>query len=178
MERDLQTLITLARSGDEGAFSDLTERYKPLLESLSKSYAKKCTNEMYSEDDFVQEANLALYSAVCSYKDSDKVTFGLYAKVCIRNKLVSLLRASKKKLKKQDAPKNSFGEPMYKLLEKEGTERIEKKIRSVLSELEWSVFKLYIQRKPYAEIAEILGRSQKTVDNAIYRMKKKLKQFM
>ncbi|MBQ7969029.1 MAG: sigma-70 family RNA polymerase sigma factor [Clostridia bacterium] len=178
VDEKLQKLISLARAGDENSFSDLTELYKPLIESMGKTYAKKCTSELYSEEDFIQEATLGLYTAVRTYIDSDKVTFGLYAKVCIRNRLVSLLRSANKKVKKQETTKNDLGEPVHRLLEKENTNQIEKKIQSVLSDLEWSVFSLYIQKKSYIEIAEILGKSVKTVDNAVYRMKTKLKQLM
>lgn len=178
IDEKMQKLISLARSGDENSFSDLVDMYKPLTISMGKTYAKKCTSELYSEEDFIQEANLALYSAVRTYKTSDKITFGLYAKICIRNRLVSLLRSTNKKVKKQETPKNDLGEPVHRLLEKENANQIEKKIQSVLSDLEWSVFSLYIQKKSYVEIAEILGKSVKTVDNAIYRMKTKLKQLM
>ncbi|MBR5314482.1 MAG: sigma-70 family RNA polymerase sigma factor [Clostridia bacterium] len=178
IDEKLQKLISLAREGDENSFSDLAEIYKPLIESMGKSYAKKCTSELYSEEDFLQEASLALYSAVRTYENSDKVTFGLYAKICIRNKLVSLLRSANKKVKKQETPKNDLGEPVHRLLEKENANQIEKKIQAILSNLEWEVFNLYIQKKSYIEIAEILGKSVKTVDNAIYRMKTKLKQLM
>ena len=178
IDEKMQKLISLARSGDENSFSDLVDMYKPLTISMGKTYAKKCTSELYSEEDFIQEANLALYSEVRTYKTSDKITFGLYEKICIRNILVSLLRSKNKKVKKQETPKNDLGEPVHRLLEKENANQIEKKIQSVLSDLEWSVFSLYIQKKSYVEIAEILGKSVKTVDNAIYRMKTKLKQLM
>lgn len=172
------SLITLARSGDGNAFADLTVTYKPLIDSMSKTYAAKCGNSMYTEDDFVQEASLGFYSAVCTYKESEKVTFGLYAKICVRNRLVSLLRAAakkKKELLKKNEESERFVEPEYRFFENENAVKIEKELERVLSKLEWSVFSLYMENKSYKEIAEILGRSVKTVDNAIYRIKNKLK---
>ena len=100
MDNELLSLIGLARSGDGKAFADLTVKYKPLIESMGKRYAAKCSNLIYTEDDFIQEATLGFYSAVRTYRETDKVTFGLYAKVCVRNRLVSLLRSSGKKAKK------------------------------------------------------------------------------
>ncbi len=178
MDRDLFSLIALARSGDDKAFADLTIMYKPLIESMGKSYAHKCGNTIYTDDDFIQEASLGFYSAVRTYKGSEKVTFGLYAKVCIRNRLVSLLRASLKKPKKTKVIDREDTDILSGLLDKEGTKQIESRIEAVLSELEWSVFCLYVQKKSYAEIAQVLGRSVKTVDNAIYRIKKKLRAYM
>ena len=172
------SLIGLAGSGDEKAFADLTVRYKPLIESMGKKYAAKCSNLIYTEDDFIQEATLGFYSAVRTYKETDKVTFGLYAKVCVRNRLVSLLRSSAKKAKvseKTERESASGGDVLSGLLGREDVKEIESKIEAVLSKFEWSVFGLYIERRSYAEIAEALGVSVKSVDNAIYRIKTKIK---
>ena len=178
MDKDLVTLITLVRSGDEGAFADLTAQYKPLIESMAKMYYGKYVGELYSEEDFMQEANMAFYSAVRTYEEGNDVTFGLYAKICIRNRLVSQLRTGKKRSKKNIGTHKEYTEPSYRLLEKEDFKQFEQKIKDVLSEFEWLVFCLYIQKKSYAKIAEEVGKSEKSVDNAIYRIKKKLKELL
>ena len=64
------------------------------------------------------------------------------------------------------------------MLEKEDIVAAETRIKAVLSGLEWDVFRLYVQRKSYLEIAEALGRTEKSVDNAIYRIKNKLKRLI
>ena len=178
MDNDLKTLLTLARSGDENAFADLTEMYKPLILSMGKTYADKCGNLLYSTEDFVQEATLGFYSAVRSYNESDKVTFGLYAKVCVRNRLVSLLRSSAKKTKKPKPERREYSDLLTALLCKDDGVRMKNKIREELSSFEWQVFCLYIEKRSYAEMAEILGKPVKSVDNAIYRIKKKIKVLM
>ena len=178
MDREVSSLIALSRSGDENAFVDLAAKYKPLIESMGKNYAAKCGSILYTSDDFVQEANLAFYSAVMSYDPDSAVGFGYYAKICIRNRLVSLLRSSAKKSKKNSddgEKKNGYTEPVYGFLEREDTEQIEKKVEGVLSKFEWSVFLLYLQNKTYREIAESLGKTEKAVDNALVRAKRKLK---
>ena len=60
VSEELMSLITLAQAGDEGAFADLTVQYKPLLESSVKSYSKKYAGELYTEEDFFQEASPTL----------------------------------------------------------------------------------------------------------------------
>ena len=175
MGKELLSLIRFARSGSEEAFADLAMQYKPLTESMARLYYKKYSGELYTEEDFLQEAALGLYSAVCSYNESEEVTFGLYAKICVRNRLVSLLRSASKKTKKTSGRGVEYTEPSHRLLEKENLKQFEKKIEAVLSGLEWSVFCLYIQRKSYADMAKELGRTEKTIDNALYRIKKKLK---
>ncbi len=178
MDNNLLSLIELARSGDENSFADLTVMYKPLIESMGKSYAAKCDNVMFTEDDFVQEATLGFYSAVQTYKTSEKVTFGLYAKICVRNKLVSLLRTASKKTKIADKSgdrRKGYTDPVYSFFDEEVALHMEKRIKELLSDFEYSVFRLYIQNKSYKEISETLGRTVKTVDNALYRIKTKLK---
>ena len=178
MDNNLLSLIELARSGDENSFADLTVMYKPLIESSGKIYAAKCGNVLFTEDDFIQEATLGFYSAVQTYKPSDEVTFGLYAKICVRNRLVSLLRTASKKAKnteKGEEKRKGYTDPVYSFFDEDVASQMEKRIEELLSGFEYSVFRLYIQNKSYKEIAETLGRSVKTVDNALYRIKNKLK---
>ena len=178
MDKNLQSLISLARSGNEDAFSELAEIYTPLLQSMAGNYFEKNTSDALGYEDFLQEARLALFSAVGSFEDGKNVTFGLYAKICVRNRLVSLLRSSRKKVNKRDLKKDATDETVYKLLEKENADGIKTKIRALLSDFEWQVFELYIQKKSYEQMAEELGKSTKSVDNAIFRFKKKLKRLM
>ncbi|MBR5322157.1 MAG: sigma-70 family RNA polymerase sigma factor [Clostridia bacterium] len=178
MDDNILSLIELARSGDGNSFADLTVLFKPLIESMGKRYASKCGNVLFTEDDFMQEATWGFYSAVQTYKPTGSVTFGLYAKICVRNRLVSLLRTASKKLKvpKENAEKRKgYGDPAHSFLEGEDARRMEKKIEELLSVFEYSVFRLYMQNKSYKEIADSLGRSVKAVDNALYRIKTKLK---
>ena len=179
MNEELISLISRARDGDEGAFSDLTLQYRPLIESMAHSFYKKSDGELFLMDDVMQEATLAFYSAVCSYEVNSSVTFGLYAKVCIRNRLVSMLRsfyAKKKKIGHQ--VKTVSQDPVSRLLDKENSEQLDRMIGSVLSDFEMSVFRLYVQRKSYLEIANELGKNVKSVDNAIFRIKTKLKRLI
>lgn len=178
MENELKTLLTLAKSGDETAFADLAEKYKPLIVGMGKNYSDKCSNSMYSLEDFVQEATVGFYSAVQSYEESDKVTFGLYAKVCVRNRLVSLLRAAGKKVKPPKESGKNTADLSALLFGKEDSLRMQEKIRENLSPFEWKVFCLYIEKRSYAEMAEIVGKPIKSVDNALFRIKKKLRFFL
>lgn len=175
MENELTTLLTLARSGDEAAFADLAERYTPLIVSMGKTYSDKCSNSLYSLEDFVQEATVGFYSAVQSYEESDKVTFGLYAKVCVRNRLVSLLRLAGKKVKPPKESGKNTTDLSALLFGKEDGVRIREKIQETLSPFEWKVFCLYVEKHSYVEMAEILGKPIKSVDNALFRIKKKLR---
>ena len=118
---------------------------------------------------------MGFYSAVQRYEESDKVTFGLYAKVCVRNKLVSLLRTAGKKVKPPKENVKNTVDISALLFGKEDGLRIKEKICETLSPFEWKVFCLYIEKRSYVEMADILGKPVKSVDNALFRIKKKLR---
>ena len=75
MDNELLSLIGLAESGDEKAFADLTVRYKPLIESMGKRYAAKCSSLIYTEDDFIQEAYISFQRSVSKYNTDKNVLF-------------------------------------------------------------------------------------------------------
>ena len=64
------------------------------------------------------------------------------------------------------------------MIDREDLAAVEEKIGEVLSDLEWKVLELYLQGKSYQEIAEILGRQIKSIDNALQRVKTKLEMYI
>ena len=182
---NLSSVLDGIRHGDEGAFAALSEQYRPLAESMAARYAAKSDADdgFLTPDDFRQEAGLALYRAALSYNgEQTEVSFGLYAKICIRNALVSLLRrASKTKKAKTLAqttasPKGlSDEDPAFRLLTAEAKSSIVRQAREVLSPYELTIFEQYIAGKPPREIAKRVGHPVKSVNNAVYRIKAKLK---
>ena len=144
----------------------------------------------FDRDEFRQEAVIAFYDAVKSFDTEQKnVTFGLYAKICIKNRLVSLLRRIKAKTKKdpdvKSAKRSRSGEsdtaargssdPEKKLIQREKLTALAEAAEGILSKYEKSIFDIYIQGASYREIADKVGKSEKSIDNAIYRIKVKLK---
>ena len=162
-------LIKRAADGENESYSVLAKRYEPLIASL---VSRIKTNGGFSRDDLIQEAHIAFLSAVRSYKsENGGVTFGLYAKICIRNKLISCLRRSKKKAY---LPENGFSDekrPAGKELTKEFFE----KYGELLSAYERAALTGYLENKSYKEIASSLGKSEKSVDNALLRARNKIR---
>ena len=191
MENDLKILLEQIRSGEETSFAALTEQYRGMTESAVKRFAPSFgigeadADGMYGEDDLRQEAMVALYRAALSYDTEEKgkdVSFGLYAKICINNALISVLRKYKSEKKKREAAKNKSRSaaknnpgPFEMIVSREDAASLLEKIREQLSGLERQVFDYYIVGKSAGEIAERLGRSEKSVSNALYRMKVKVK---
>lgn len=191
MENDLKILLEQIRSGEETSFAALTEQYRGMTEAAVKRFAPSFgigeadADGMYGEDDLRQEAMVALYRAALSYDTAEKgkdVSFGLYAKICINNALISALRKYKSEKKKREAAKNKSRSaaknnpgPFEMIVSREDAASLLEKIREQLSGLERQVFDYYIVGKSAGEIAERLGRSEKSVSNALYRMKVKVK---
>ena len=170
-------LITAAKNGDEGAFSELCEKYKPLIENMTDRYLARLKAIIQDKDDLRQEATVALYRAVKTFDASqDKVSFGLYAKICIKNRMVSLIRRANKKSSpktvatRQDAGKR-IGDRVFDFSE------LQTVSERIMSKREAFVFSLYISGKTYKEISELLKVSEKSVDNSLFRAKSKIKRY-
>jgi len=189
MDNDVKKI----KSGDQSAFDNIARKYSPLIDSMYKRYYNISSKNGYmiDEDDLKQEAVIALYNAAMTFEDKknaddnaegNKITFGLYAKICIRNRLISLLRKYKNfELLSEDETTAETAEielsPEEQLIERESYELLIDQINRILTGYEKSVFELYVneKEKTYREIAVLLGRSEKSVDNAIYRIRAKLK---
>lgn len=177
MEKRLAKLIEDVKDGNHSAFSEICEDFTPLM----RSQVLKLFGDAPSEyDDRLQDAALALYDATVSFDlTQDKVTFGLYAKICIRNRLVSIKRKEKKNSKKA-ASYASLENQVQETGRGAARERLEdnEKVISELSSYEKSVLKLYLNGHSYREIGLALNKSEKSVDNALYRIKSKLKKLI
>jgi len=170
-------LITAAKNGDEGAFSELCEKYKPLIENMTDRYLTRLNAIIQDKDDLRQEATVAFYRAVTTFDMSqDKVSFGLYAKICIKNRMVSLIRRANKKSSPKTVASNKeegkrIGDRVFDFSELLSVSE------RVLSKREGLVFSLYIGGKTYKEISELLHVTEKSVDNALFRARSKIKKY-
>ena len=178
----VRELIVDFRAGDQKAFGELLEIYSPLIEASIAKYSG--VYESSAEvDDLRQEATVVFYNSVMTYElDQNEVEFGLFAKICIYNALVSFLRAMKRRSAEPVAeiPQNlitvqDFEDPSARMLEQERLKSLYAVIRKNLSELEYRVWQLYISGRSAAEIAALLSTDEKSVNNAIYRIRKKLR---
>ena len=169
------SLIVMIRAHNDLAFSELVERYSPLLDK----YAKSFSGPYITVDEAYAEACFALYRAALSYNISNKnVTFGFYAKICIRHRLSDLLSSSIRIDSFSDIDVNSLAKKTSIERELETRELLERAMsmaRGVLSEYEYKVFRLYLKGFTTKEIAEALSKSSKSVDNAKLRMLRNIK---
>ena len=175
------------RNGDEGSFSALLSDYSPLISSLVKKYVK----DPSTEEDLRQEASIALYLAALSYRETGGSTFGLYAKICIKNRLISYLRkygradsaaAISDDIDEYYAHTQPYSseeaDPLNVLISGENLSSLRRRIEEALTPYENEVFARYAAGCSYREIARDLGKNEKSVGNAVYRIKAKLKKLV
>lgn len=172
----MDDLIERTRAGDAAAFEQLAERYEPLILSMTAKMHAVSDGSLDAED-FRQEALLALYTAAMNYREQDEVTFGLYAKICVRNRLVSLIRRHHEPSVGEMTRQEEKIDPEQSCIEKESWLETQQRIKEVLSVFEQKVLALYLRNQSYEAIAASLGVTEKSVDNAIYRLKAKLKRL-
>ena len=177
-EQDAQLdLINAARAGDEGAFEALLEVYEPLIDAMSRSFAT-ASDDSESGEDLRQEACIALYKAVQSYDSTqDEVSFGLYARLCVRNRLISYTRKLRRRESvlpleeriktEEDVAQGVVAEEAYM--------ELYRRIEAILSPYENHVWWLYLSGQTTGAIAAKLGKDERSVQNAIYRIRKKLR---
>lgn len=180
----MDALLLAVASGDEDAFRSLAELYAPLIRSMSEGFARSIAE---TEDtaaigvqDLEQEARLALYRAARSFDTrKDGITFGLYAKICIRNSLVSLWRksASAARAARRHSAVRSDGvrDPLSEIVSALETDALAARIRSVLSPYENCIFEQYISGRSVKCISAGVGKTEKSVSNALYRIRVKIK---
>ena len=171
-------------NGDEGqrAFETLLDRYEPLImASVSKISEDELARPFF--DDLRQEATVVFYNAILTYDiEQTEVEFGLYAKICISNALVSQLRKLKKRAAEPlpDTESNDLfvhesEDPSENILEQERLKALYSVIRKNLSIFEYRVWQYYMSGRTAREIGILVGKDERSINNAIYRIRKKLR---
>lgn len=180
-----EDVVELAKGGDEAAFTVIFERYKKTVRVKAKMYYIAGGDP----DDIIQEGMIGLFQAVRDYdrEKSGSASFNTFAQMCIGRQIASAIRiASSKKNSplNMSVPIPDTGEqeasehaesPESILVDRETAESMETRLKGSLSPFEKSVLDMLLKDRNYAEIAEILGVDKKSVDNAIQRIKRKMK---
>ena len=182
-------MVAAAKNGDDSAFTELAEKYKGLLEKYAQSLTEPFVDSLpfCDTDDLMQEALCGLMGAVRTY-DGVSSKFSTYAASCVHNSVVSYLRKHNKPgysyvkggldSLENVATDNIKDSAELQVIDIESTTILYNKIISVLSAFERKVFELYLAEIPYAVIAKKLNKNEKCVDNAIQRIKAKLKKLV
>lgn len=178
----IRLLVSQAQGGDAGTLESLKELYTPLLMAAC---TRNSSDSMRDEDreELFGEALIALFNAVMTYDlDVAGVEFGLYAKICIDNALISYRRAFERRSRLTSVSLDMLGEKregevdlIDVIVARESAADLARRISSVLSQYENKVWWLYVSGRSAKDIAAMLDADERSVHNAIYRIRRKLR---
>lgn len=182
---DARELVGLIRAGDQSAFERLLTQYEPMLRAVVNRYSF----DGQDMDDSRQEALAGFYRAVLSFDIGQPgVAFGLYAKICVTNALISHAREARRRtcetagaVEYEDCIKyrvDSEADPAERIIEQENEKALRELIERNLSRFENMVWDMYISGETSAQIANRLGKPEKSIDNALYRIRRKLRALL
>ena len=183
---DTASLIRAAKAGDGEAFEALTREYGGMIGAVISSFGSSIASAdpgsgaAFSEEDLRQEAGIAFLRAVRTYDpEANKgVTFGLYAKICVKNAMISLFRkyrTQKNRLKRAGGRRAIAQANAQSAADDVDVTALLERASDLLSPLEAKVFDAYVRGMKPEKTASSLGVSEKTVYNALYRAKAKVK---
>ena len=181
-----EALLRQLRAGDAAIMDYVLDKYKPLV--------RKKTNAMFliggDTDDLIQEGMLGLLAAIRGFQSGKESSFRTYAEICVRSRLYAAVRAAQRD---KHFPLNhsvSFETPLFDgtnayLFSSEespedviiGREELRERLAALkgqLSEFEAKILPPYLSGLSCGEIAQRVGRPQKSVDNAIQRVRRKV----
>lgn len=188
-EQSDEELILLLRSGRASVTDYLMEKYKNMVRSKART--------LYliggEEEDLIQEGMIGLFKAIRDYDPSRASSFRHFAEICISRQLYTAIEASNRK---KNVPLNTYvsidgdeeTEPLAEVIlslqetspedlviRAEDVESMRKAVREKLSDFEKKVLFLHLSGLSYQKIAEYLGKTAKSVDNAMQRVRQKLR---
>ncbi len=171
----LADLILSVRDGDQSAFEQLVNEYKPMMDSVIRRFS------LDARDAF-SEACMGFYRAVSSYElGQSDVTFGLYAKICVERCLIDMQRREGRSVSHyvdNEVDVDTIAVPggVQAMLEhREQTAYFLSVARETLSDFEFDVYRQWMLGYKTSDIASALGVTAKAVDNAKNRMWNKLR---
>ena len=189
-------LVSLANENNEEALKILYEKYKPLINKKCNKYYKYISNKGIEISDLIQECLVGFEESIHNFNPLDNVTFYTFTNVCIDRQISTEL----KKLNRDkyrplneaipletldtdndinliDILKDNTDNPELGLLREVEYQELYNKIAENLTDLEECVFSLRLQNFNYKEIADILDKDIKSIDNAIQRIRTKIKEI-
>ena len=191
---DLQDreLLELVHEGNDGALEILLDRYRGCARSKAKTYFLPGAER----EDVIQEGMIGLFKAIRGY-DTTKGPFSNFAELCVTREIHTAIKSANRTKHRSlsgalSLEAMSIGEPNGKLsfgdsfadtdidlsegvASADAVERLRDSLTDMLTELEHEVLRLYVAGRSYQEIAEWLGSSLKSIDNALQRVKMKFR---
>ena len=191
LEMSDEEVALYASNGDNNATDFLLGKYRNFVLAIARSYFLIGGDH----EDIIQEGMIGLFKAIRDYKSGDAV-FSTFAHMCVKRQIITAIKSANRK---KHLPLNTYislnktvyddeqettllnilsdvneltPEGIY--IEKEGFKGAKNSINSLLSSYESEVLEKYLCGKSYSDIAIELGKTEKSIDNALQRIKKKI----
>lgn len=198
-----EELILRLRDGENDITDYIMEKYKGMVKSKAKSmYLLGADTE-----DLIQEGMIGLFKAIRDYDSGRDASFSTFADLCVSRQMYTAVQASTRKkhsplntyvslygLTSQGRSDGADGlgeaqlvnalasgtqkNPEEVFIDRESMELLERIIESQLSAFEKQVLDLYLTGMSYGQIARVLGKDEKSTDNALQRIKSKLRKVI
>ena len=183
-----EELLQKCRQGSPEAEETLIRRYGRVIRSLARPYFLTGGDS----EDLIQEGMLGLLNAIRRYDPQEETSFRTFAELCIRRRLISALRKStgtknvslddclslESSLFDENQSRNdNLRGPEELLIDREEAQKRYQNLLLLLSAYERSVLRCFLRGMSYREIAEITKRSEKAVDNAVQRIRRKFERI-
>lgn len=191
-----EEVVKLASSGNKIALDYILDKYKNLVKVKARAYFIIGADK----EDIIQEGMIGLYKSIRDYQESKETSFKVFAELCITRQMITAIKSA---TRQKHIPLNSYislNKPVYDgesektyidtiasikslnpeelFIGQESKNFIEKHISKTLTKLECKVLELYLQGKNYTEISNIVQKPEKSIDNALQRVKRKLEKFL
>jgi len=191
-------LLSYVAENNEDATEILYKKYMPLVTNIAKKLYVYSKNNGLEVNDLIQEGMLGLTGAINEYNENKNASFYTFAKTCIERKIITAVTASRRLKHKalndsiplettrvnddnivffEEIVGDNNKNPENMLMDSENFNEILKIAKSKLTDFELQVFELRISDFGYKEIAEILEKDSKSIDNALQRIRLKLVQI-
>ena len=194
-----EELVDRARGGDDKAIETLLHRYRHYARAKARTYFLAGADR----EDIVQEGMIGLFKAIRDFQVEKNTAFRAFAELCITRQIITAIKTA---TRQKHIPLNSYvslnkpasggaegdedrplsdalvgtamADPAELVISAEEIASIKQSVGRLLSGLETEVLQLYMDGKSYQEIADMLGRHVKSIDNALQRIKRKLEHHL
>jgi RNA polymerase sporulation-specific sigma factor len=197
-EIDDQETIMLIRENNVEAKDIIFEKYKYIIDILINKYKRSAYVLKIDQNDLYQEAMLGFADAINTYKDDKEAKLATFITLCVERKIQNAIKKANTKKNKMFVSSISLeqqaddafnplidlisdgedSDPLVKLTNKEDYQELVNKIKEILSDSEYEVYSLMINGINYIDIANLLGKTPKQIDNAIQRIRLKIKKII
>ena len=188
-----EVLVAAAKAGSDDALAALLTKYRGFARAKARSYFLVGADR----EDIIQEGMIGLYKAVRDFNPDLQTSFRAFAELCVTRQIITAIKTA---TRQKHGPLNNYvsfsrpvvadddgerclgdvlavgahSDPADLVISAERIRALQRHVDAALSDLEAEVLRLYVEGKSYQEIADLLQRHVKSIDNALQRIKRKL----